>query len=170
MIQNVRSTHANDNSRRNLQSIASQSSTQLTTHQVRSRDSSGGVPRFEQLAGSASHFASRISCWSFTTLLRFFPGCPSSSLSSSLSSVASSSLEGNFSSAIRLTNVSAPTECPPTAVFKNVHPWRRSAYPPSRVLIFSPDSCCSGPPAASAVRSGRRRSLSDARFHFRGPR
>lgn len=138
--------------------------TQLTSDQVRSRDSSRGAPRPKWQPASS---ASGISCCSSTTLLRFFPGCPSSSSSSSLSS---SSLEGNFSSAVRLTNVSAPTECPPTAVFKNGHPWRRSACQPSHVPVFSPDSCWSGPPAAFAVRSVLRYSLSGARFRFRGPR
>lgn len=138
--------------------------TQLTSDQVRSRDSSGGVPRSEwQPVDSTLHFASILLLHG--SFLCFFPGCPSSSLS-----LSSSSLKGNFSSAIRLTNVSAPTECPPTAVFKNGHPWRRSACQPSRVPEFSPDSCCSGPPAAFAVRSELRYSLFGARFRFRGPR
>lgn len=93
-----------------------QSNARLAIDQVQSRDSSGGVFRFEgQSATSTSRFSSGVSCCSSRIIFRFFAGCPSSS--------SSSSLEGNFSSsAVRLTGVSAPTECPPTAVFKNVRP------------------------------------------------
>lgn len=149
----------NNNSCRSFEASA-----RLSSDQVRSRDSSGGVFRFEeQSATSASRSSSGVSRCSSRIIFRFFAGCPSSSLSSSL--------EDNLSSsAVRLTGVSAPTECPPAAVFKNVRPWRRSACPLSRAPLFSPDSYCFGPPAASAARSWHRCSLSGVRFRFRSSR
>lgn len=93
--------------------ISNETRDQRAINRVQSRDSSGGVFRFKVQSATfvASRFSSGVSCCSSTITFRFFAGCSSSSLEGKLSS-----------SAVRLTGVSAPTECPPTAVFKNVHP------------------------------------------------